>query len=63
MMKIWGMLSFEDENNGFDLVLDDDWYVLLLRESELIARFDPRDYMSVELHKEVEAILQKLKSN
>jgi len=30
MMRIWGMLSADDENSGFDVVLDENWYVLLL---------------------------------
>ncbi|MCD5413322.1 hypothetical protein M1O57_01175 [Dehalococcoidia bacterium] len=58
MMRIWGMLSADDEKNGFDLVLDESWYVLLLNKGEVIARFDPRDYTASELQKEVEMELR-----
>lgn len=62
MMKVWGMLSAEDEKSGFDLVLDENWYVVLLNNGETIARFDPRDYTSTELLIELEAVLQETKS-
>ncbi len=58
MMKVWGMLSPEDEKSGFDLVLDENWYVVLLNKGQTIARFDPRDYTSTELLIELEAILK-----
>ena len=58
MMKIWGMLSSDDRNAGFDVVLDENWHVLLLDKDEVIARFDPRDYTSAELLKEVELVLR-----
>ena len=58
MMRIWGMLSSDDEKIGFDLVLDENWYVLLLKRGEVIARFDPRDYTASELKKEVELSLR-----
>ena len=61
MMKIWGMLSEDDEMMGFDIALDDDWYVLLLKGSEVIARFDPRDYATMELQNEVETLLQQIR--
>jgi len=52
------MLSADDEKNGFDLVLDESWYVLLLEKDEVIARFDPRDYTAAELQKEVKMELR-----
>ncbi|MCL0039001.1 hypothetical protein M1N46_01985 [Dehalococcoidia bacterium] len=63
MMKIWGMLSSDDRNAGFDVVLDENWYVLLLDKDEVIARFDPRDYTSAELYGEVEKVLQWRRSD
>lgn len=57
-MKIWGMLSVDDEKSGFDLVLDENWYVSLFCKKKLMARFDPRDYTSVELQKEVDQLIQ-----
>ena len=63
MMKIWGMLLPDDGNAGFDVVLDEDWYVLLLDKDQVVARFDPRDYTSAELYREVETALQWRRSN
>ena len=57
-MKIWGMLSLEDEKTGFDVVLDNDWHVLLMDKEEIVARFDPRDYTSMELQTEVTRLLR-----
>ena len=54
------MLSTDDENAGFDLVLDEEWYVLLLHKGEIVGRFDPRDYTSAELHEEVNGQLQTI---
>ena len=62
-MKIWGMISLEDEETGFDVVLDNDWYVLLMDREEIVARFDPRDYTSIELQAEVNRLLQARQSN
>ncbi|MBM3132381.1 MAG: hypothetical protein FJY85_19070 [Deltaproteobacteria bacterium] len=62
MMKVWGMLSAEDEKAGFDLVLDTDWYVVLLDHGKTIARFDPRDYTATELLIELEAVLQEIRA-
>jgi len=62
-MKIWGMISLEDEETGFDVVLDSDWYVLLMDRDEIVARFDPRDYTSIELQTEVKRLLQARQSN
>ena len=61
MMKVWGMLSNEDEAAGFDLVMDEEWYVVLMNKQRPIARFDPRDYTASELLWEVEAILQTMR--
>lgn len=63
MMKVWGMLSVEDEKAGFDLVLDGDWYVVLLENGKTIARFDPRDYTATELLIELEATLQEIRGD
>ncbi len=62
-MKIWGMISLEDEETGFDVVLDNDWYVLLMDRDEIVARFDPRDYTSIELQTEVKRLLRARQSD
>ncbi|NQT71321.1 MAG: hypothetical protein HQ553_00955 [Chloroflexi bacterium] len=61
MMKVWGMISVEDEKAGFDVVLDEDWYVVLIEKGETRARFDPRDYTATELLMELEDILAKIR--
>jgi len=60
-MKVWGMISVEDEKAGFDVVLDENWYVVLIENGETRARFDPRDYTATELLMELEAILSKIR--
>ncbi|MDD5093222.1 MAG: hypothetical protein PHV74_02440 [Dehalococcoidia bacterium] len=62
-MKIWGMLSPEDEKPGFDLVLDEDWYALFLYKGQLVTRFDPRDYTAAELQEEMGHIMQTLRED
>ena len=61
MMKVWGMISVEDETAGFDVVLDEDWYVVLIENGETRARFDPRDYTATELLSELGEILASLR--
>ena len=61
MMKVWGMISTKDESDGFDVILDQDWYVVLTEKGETRARFDPRDYTATELLVELEDILQNLR--
>lgn len=63
MMKIWGMLTPEDEEGGFDLVMDDDWMVVLLKDNISVTRFDPRDYTARELLSEVLSMIQLVKSD
>lgn len=63
MMKIWGMLSSEEEHAGFDLVLDKNWYAVLLHKGKVIAKFDPRDYTAAELSQETKARLQEFQHN
>lgn len=63
MMNIWGMLSVDDETAGFSVTLDETWHVLLLREGEVLARFDPADYTLPELHLEIEGSLRKVRGD
>ncbi|MBT4512854.1 MAG: hypothetical protein HOC20_11680 [Chloroflexi bacterium] len=63
MMTIYGMLAPEDTSAGYNLALDDDWYAVLLEKDQVIARFDPRDYTTVELQTEVEKLLQVKRSD
>ena len=61
MMKVWGMISVEDEKAGFDVILDEDWYVVLIENGETRARFDPRDYTATELLMELDEILSRIR--
>ena len=61
MMKVWGMISVEDEKAGFDVILDEDWYVVLIENGETRARFDPRDYTATELLTELDEILSRIR--
>ncbi|MFO8102493.1 MAG: hypothetical protein R6U37_10080 [Dehalococcoidia bacterium] len=58
MMKVWGMLSTEEEEDGFEVIMDDERQVVLLSENETLARFDPRDYTATELYSEIGARLR-----
>ena len=60
MMRIWGMLSEDDEKAGFDLILDEDWQVLLMLNSKPIAKFNPLDYTQVELLTEINRLTQAM---
>ncbi len=57
VMELFGMLLPEEAQAGFRLVLDEKYYVNLLRRGKVIATFDPRDYTAAELRAEVSARL------
>lgn len=57
-MKVWGMLSTEDEQAGFDLVFDREWYIVLKLNGDMVARFDPTRYTMRELLLDLESCLQ-----
>ena len=63
-MRIWGMLSQEDEADGFGLFLDSDCYVLMLYcGDKLMALFDPYDYTLPELKESLENVIQAVRQN
>lgn len=62
-MKLWGMVSAEDEKSGFEVVLDDDWYLLLTEHGQTRARLDPSIYTLPELRTVVESLLKMVRSN
>jgi hypothetical protein len=57
-MKAWGLLSIADENRGIQIVLDEDWNLVLRHQKYDLARFDPLQYTFRELLDEVEGLLQ-----
>ncbi len=63
-MKVWGMLSPEDEEAGFGLYLDSDCYVLLLYYKDgIVALFDPNDYTMPELRDVVDKVIEAVHLN
>lgn len=63
-MRIWGMLFPEDEEDGFELFLDSECYVLMLyREDKLMALFDPYDYTLPELNEILKNVMQAIRQN
>lgn len=63
-MKVWGMLSEEDEEDGFGVFLDNDSYVVLLYyEDTIVALFDPNDYTLPELNDVVQKVIQAVRRN
>lgn len=59
-MKLWGMLSVEDENSGFEVVLDADWLLLIKEQGKTRARLDPSIYTLPELRIVVDSLLRLL---
>ncbi len=62
-MKVWGLLSITDENRGLQIVLDEDWNLVLRHQEYDLARFDPSEYTLSELLDEVEGLLQLIPSS
>ena len=63
-MKVWGMLTPEDEEAGFGLYLDSDCYVILLYYNDaIVALFDPNDYTMPELREVVGKVIQAVHLN
>ena len=61
MMSIYGMLSAEEIEEGYDIALDNDWYAVLTKDNEVLARFDPRGYTSTQLLTQVNEHLENLR--
>ena len=62
-MKVWGLLSIKDEDRGLQMVLDEDWNLVLQHQEYDLARFDPSEYTLSELLDEVEGLLQIIPSS
>lgn len=63
LMRVWGMLSEEDEHAGFRLFLNEDWQVLLLCNGKTMAVFDPHEYTRVQLEEKVNQIIRVIRRN
>lgn len=63
LIRIWGIVSEEDEGRGFQLVLDDDWFLRLQCRGKTVALFDPHDYTLPELSAKVTAIIRIVRRN
>ena len=62
-MKLWGMLSVEDESAGFEVVLDKDWFLLIKENGKTRARLDPSIYTMPELRAVVDCLLSLIRGD
>ncbi|NQT73239.1 MAG: hypothetical protein HQ553_10815 [Chloroflexi bacterium] len=62
-MKAWGLLSITDENKGLQIILDEDWNLVLRHQDYDLARFDPSEYTLSELLDEVEGLIKIVPSS
>ncbi|NQT72281.1 MAG: hypothetical protein HQ553_05860 [Chloroflexi bacterium] len=62
-MKAWGLLSITNEDRGLQIVLDENWNLILRHQDYDPARFDPSEYTLSELLDEVEGLLQIIPSS
>lgn len=58
-MRIWGIVSERDQTEGFDLVMDEEGYLVLVSDGQPLARYDPMDHTLSSLCKEVESELER----
>lgn len=63
LMRVWGIVSEEDEGSGFQVVLDDCWFLRLQCRGKTIALFDPHDYTLPELKEKVAAVIRIVRRN
>lgn len=64
LMRIWGIVSEEDEGSGFQVVLDDYcWCLRLQCRGKTVALFDPHDYTLPELKERVAAVIRVVRRN
>lgn len=63
LMRIWGIVSEEDEATGFQVLLDDCWFLQLQCRGKTIALFDPHDYTLPELKEKVAAVIRIVRRN
>ena len=61
-MKLWGILSEDEQKAGFELLLDNDWHVSLTYKGKLATHFDPFDYTMRELVGEIKLFIQNIQS-
>jgi len=57
-MRIWGIVSEEDESGGFRVVLDDCWFLRLQYRGNTVALFDPHTYTLPELKERVAMVIR-----
>ncbi len=61
--RIWGILSDDDRKAGFELILNSEDQMFLLKQSKAVAHFDPLYYTMSELTGEVRRLTQVTRSN
>ena len=63
MAHVWGILSDEDREAGFELLLNDEWQLFLASNGKILAHFDPMEYTLRELTGEVKMLIRTVRSN
>ena len=57
-MKLWGILSEEDEDAGFEVVMDTEWYILIKEHGKVLTRLNPSVCTLPQLHSIVDCFLR-----
>jgi hypothetical protein len=60
--RIWGILTHDDREAGFELILSDDDQLYLLRNNAVLSKFDPLDYTLQELSANLQTLTQQIRS-
>jgi len=63
MAQVWGILSDEDREAGFELLLNDEWQLFLVNNGKVLAHFDPIEYTLRELTGEVKMLVRTMRAN
>jgi len=63
MAQVWGILSDEDREAGFELLLNDEWQMFLVNNGKVLAHFDPAEYTLRELTGEVKMLVRTARAN
>ncbi len=57
-MKLWGILSEEDEQAGFEVVMDTDWFILIKEHGKVLTRLNPSVCTLPQLHSIVDCFVR-----
>ncbi len=60
--RIWGILSEDDRQKGFELILDEKDQLHLLRKGRVLNHFDPLDYTFSEFSNHLQILTHQIRS-